>query len=183
MSSSLKDQLMKAGLVTKKQTHAAKKGKPRGAQARVAKTQAQKQRDVELAALEAHKRENDRELNAQRQTQLKAREQADWVRQLIAAHGIRKQAPGPDDPAFNFKLSDAVHHFYVAGAQRKLLGSGAVGIVWFDGAYTLVPDVTAALLVEKIPKRVWRGTADKSEAPAVEDDPYADFVVPDDLVW
>ena len=82
MSNSLRDQLIKAGLVTKKQAHETRKRKPRGKQAHQAKRQEKTQRDAELSALDAHKRERDRELNAQREVQRKAREQADWVRQM-----------------------------------------------------------------------------------------------------
>lgn len=184
MSNSLRDQLVKAGLVSKKQAHSAKQGKPRGKQAVVQKSKAQQQRSAELAALAAHKREHDRNLNAQREQQRKAREQADWVRQLIAAHAVSKQAPQDSDPAFNFKLNQAVHHIYVGARQRRLLGAGELGIVWFDGVYQIMPAAIASQLAEKIPLRVFLNPRVVEDKQAVaQDDPYADYQVPDDLIW
>ena len=108
MSNSLRDQLIKAGLVTKKQAHETRKRKPRGKQAHKARSQEQTQRESELKALDAHKRERDRELNAQREAQRKAREQADWVRQMLGSHAQAKGKPGDEDPAFHFTLAGAV---------------------------------------------------------------------------
>ena len=182
MSISLKDQLIAAGLVTKKQAHAARQKQPRGKQGQVQKNQQKSQREQELAALDAHKRERDKELNAQRETQKKAREQADWVRQLLAAHGLKKQPPGDDDAAFHFSMGASVEHLYLGQQQRAQLGSGQLGIVSFDGKYHLLPLETARLLHEKIPQRCWL-PAEKVAKASAEDDPYAKFEVPDDLIW
>ncbi|ORE88503.1 hypothetical protein ATO7_01470 [Oceanococcus atlanticus] len=182
MSNSLRDQLIKAGLVTKKQAHETRKRKPRGKQAHQAKRQEKTQRDAELSALDAHKRERDRELNAQREVQRKAREQADWVRQMLGSHAVAKGKPGDDDPAFHFTLAGAVQHLYVGASQRAQLAEGKLGLVQFDGKYHLLPVSIARQLHEKIPQRTWVPEDNKDE-PSGQDDPYADFQVPDDLMW
>ena len=182
MSNSLRDQLIKAGLVTKKQAHETRKRKPRGKQAHKARSQEQTQRESELKALDAHKRERDRELNAQREAQRKAREQADWVRQMLGSHAQSKGKPGDEDPAFHFTLAGAVQHLYVGPKQRAQLADGKLGLVQFDGKYHLLPVSIARQLHEKIPQRTWVPQVDSNEPPA-EDDPYADFQVPDDLMW
>lgn len=184
MSISLKDQLIQAGLVSKKQAHEARRKKPRGQQAQQARKQKQTQRDKELQALDAHKREKDKALNAQRETQRKAREQAEWVRQLLSSHNLKKKPPAEDDTAFHFSMGKAVEHMYLANSQRQQLARGALGIVSFDGQYHLLPVAVARQLHEKIPQRTWlpddpRSTASQSD----EDDPYAGYEVPDDLMW
>ncbi|MGJ8670366.1 MAG: DUF2058 domain-containing protein [Oceanococcus sp.] len=183
MSTSLKDQLIKAGLVSKKQAHEARSKKPRGQQATQVRKQQKSKRDKELQAFDAHKREKDRELNAQRETQRKAREQADWVRQLLASHGLQKKPPSDDDPAFHFSMGKAVEHLYLGAEQRREMSLGKLGIVSFDGKYHLLPIAVARQLHEKIPNRTWLPDTPASEQGAAEDDPYADFEVPDDLMW
>lgn len=181
MSLSLKDQLIQAGLVSKKQAHEARRNKPKGRAAKKRQGQRDSARDQELAALDAHKREKDRALNAQRETQRKAREQAEWVRQLLGAHALKKQPPADDDAAFHFNMGKTVEHLYVGGEQRKSLAAGRLGIVSYDGQYHLLPREIVARIAERVPQRCWLPASD-SQASA-EDDPYAEFEVPDDLMW
>lgn len=181
MSNSLKDQLIQAGLVSKKQAHESRRKKPKGRAAQKAKGAQDKQRDQELAALDAHKRQRDRELNAQRETQRKAREQAEWVRQLLSSHALKKQPPADDDAAFHFSLDNAVAHLYVAKAQRDQLAAGQLGIVHFDGQYHLLPLSIAKRIAERVPKRSWVPKSTRNQPD--DDDPYADYQVPDDLMW
>lgn len=181
MSSSLKDQLIQAGLVSKKQAHEVRRKKPKGRAANKAKTVEQKQRASELAALDAHKRERDKALNAQREAQRKAREQAEWVRQMLSSHAIKKQPPGEDDVAFHFSLDSTVAHLYVAAEQRAQLAAGQIGIVKFDGQYHLLPKTIVARVAERVPKRCW--VPEASDDKPDEDDPYANYQVPDDLMW
>lgn len=177
MADSLKDQMLALGLISKQQA-ARRPGK---------KTQAPKkqrgqksQRQQELDAIAAHKREKDRAANREREIQRKAREQADWVRQIIATHALAREATGDDVEPFNFTLNGKIHRLHAKPDQRQRLVSGALGIVQFDGRYHLLPTVEVQRLAEKIAPRCWLPTED--EAPA-EDDPYAEYKVPDDLVW
>ncbi len=184
MSDSLKDQLIKAGLVSKKQAHEARSKKPRGQQAQQTRKRQKTQRDKELQAIDAHKRERDRELNVQRETQRKAREQADWVRQLLSAHALHKKPPAEHDTAFHFNMGKTLEHLYLAASQRQELSAGRLGIVSFDGKYHLVPAAIARQLQEKIPQRVFLPQdSASSDASKSEDDPYAGYEVPDDLMW
>ncbi len=182
MTTSLRDQLAKAGLVSKKPQNQKKKRGPKSQQIK-ARQQERSQRDQELQALEAHKRNRDRELNAQREQQRKAREQAEWVRQLIGSHAVKKQTPGDADTAFHFSLDGKIHHLYTGGAQRTELASGRLGIVWFDGQYHFLPRGIVEKLQEKIARRTWLSPPDEGEQKADSDDPYAEFKVPDDLMW
>ena len=183
MSNSLKDQLIKAGLVSKKQAHEARQKKPRGKQAQQARKQQKTQRDKELQALDAHKREKDKALNAQREKQRKAREQAQWVRQLLENHAVEKKAVGDEDSAFHFNMGKTVEHMYLAASQRQEVSRGKLGIVSFDGKYHLLPVSIARQLHEKIPNRTWLPDSPSTDAAQDEDDPYAGFEVPDDLMW
>ena len=76
--------------------------------------------------------------------------------------------------------SNRRHH--ISGDQRAQLAAGKLGLVQFDGQYHLRPVSIARQLHEKIPQRTWVPQADADQA-ADADDPYADFQVPDDLMW
>ena len=71
----------------------------------------------------------------------------------------------------------------VDGQRRDQLVRGAAVIVRFEGRYDVVlPDI-AERIRERDPRAVVSlGSASEQTAPA-EDDPYKDFVVPDDLKW
>lgn len=180
MTNSLRDQLMKAGLVSKTAKQPSKK-RGNKQQQRKARKQQGDQRQAELAALDAHKKERDRVLNEQREKQRKAREQAEWVRQLIQSHAVAKTPATDDDTAFHFTLDGKIHHLYVGAKQRGQLSQRQLGIVSFDGQYHFMPRQIIQRLQDKVPRRCWLAEADSSQVDT--DDPYAEFQVPDDLMW
>ncbi|MEN8214555.1 MAG: DUF2058 family protein, partial [Pseudomonadota bacterium] len=74
-----------------------------------------------------------------------------------------------------------VKRIHVNAGEVKQLSNGRLCIIKLDGEYELVPTAVA----EKIRQRD-QGIQILSNQPAEtpdEDDPYADFQVPDDLMW
>ncbi len=176
MHGSLKDQLRQAGLLKKQQNQPRKKkSKSRSADP------AAQQRQAELDALARHKKERDRELNQQRERQRAAQEQSDWFRQLLSAHALPKSAQAEDAEPFNFPLDNKIHRIYVDARTRAQLSNAVLGIAWMDRRYHLLPAEVAARIAAKIPKRIWLARA--TDPAAATEDPYAEFQVPDDLVW
>jgi hypothetical protein len=90
--------------------------------------------------------------------------------------------PGDDgDITYSFTDGTLVKHIPVTGTQLKQLSNGHLCIIKLNDQYELIP----TLVAEKIRLRdkcTQILSNQPTEAPD-EDDPYADFQVPDDLMW
>lgn len=179
MSMSLREQLLAAGLVSKKQVdqaekqqkqkhHQHAKGKP--SQPDEAKRAAQQA----LAAKAAR----DQALNLKRQQEAEQKARAAQVRQLIDENRLPKLET---DDYFNFVDRGKVRRMAVDPQRREQLIEGTLVIVRFEGRYDVVLPEIAEKIRERSPKAVV--SLSESEAKPAEDDPYKDFVVPDDLRW
>ncbi|MFZ0791483.1 MAG: DUF2058 domain-containing protein [Chromatiaceae bacterium] len=178
MASSLQEQLLKAGLVSEqriKETRsdkrkAGKQGK-RGAEPDdVARRAAE--------AARAEKARKDRELNRQHQEEAQKRARENEIRQLIHAHRVVRES---GDLAYNFADGGTLKRLYVNQEQHRRLVDGRLAIVRQDAFYEIVPAETAERVRERDPSLVlvWNQPAKGVET----DDPYADYQVPDDLLW
>lgn len=179
MSDSLRDQLLKAGLVTKKQAAQTERSQNqfRGGKGRKPPPSATQGR-VDDAALAA-KAARDRELNRAQQAKVEARARRAALRQIIEQHRVAKPE---SDEYFNFVDGGKVRRIPVDANLRARLVAGTVVIARCDGRYDLVPSEAAPLIRERDPAAVLALDAPASPA-AAEDDPYRDFAVPDDLTW
>ncbi|MNM88848.1 hypothetical protein D3C81_1010710 [compost metagenome] len=65
---------------------------------------------------------------------------------------------------------------------RDKLSRGTLAIVRLEGKYELIPREAALKVQEREPQRIILLNI-ASEVPDDEDDPYKDYVVPDDLMW
>ena len=89
------------------------------------------------------------------------------------------------DVAFNFQDGAALKRLYVTADQQRALVQGRLALVRQDAGYELVPAEVAEKLLSRNPALVLvlnRPEA-REEGQADEDDPYADYKVPDDLIW
>ena len=111
-----------------------------------------------------------------------AQEQSDRIRQILSSRGLPKAGIDEETSRFYFQLDKRVHNLHVTAAQRAQLVGGKCGIVLFDGHYHLLPIEHAQRIQALTPQRVWVGT-DEDDQPSDEDDPYAGYEVPDDLIW
>ena len=175
---SLQDQLLKAGLVDQKKASKAKKAKHQQAK----KKQKNKIETVDEAKLAAEKAQaekvaRDRELNAQRKAEAEQKALAAQVRQLIEMN----RQPTEGDLAYSFTDGSLVKNIYVNETQQKQLSNGRLCIVKLDEGYELIPTTVA----EKIRQRDENTEILSNQPPEEpdEDDPYADYQVPDDLMW
>lgn len=180
MGNSLQEQLLKAGLVDKRKLNQAKKQKnkqnrkPRAAKAapQTPEEQARQQERAEKAA-------RDRELNQQREQVRRQREVAAQVRQLVR-NNRHPRPQSDDDIPFNFQNKDKVKRIFVSPETHKLISAGKLVIVNDNGVFELVPPAIAEKIRQRNPSLVI--DLGQEDAPAA-DDPYADFKVPDDLMW
>jgi hypothetical protein len=177
MANSLQDQLLKAGLVNEQQVKQAQTKKRKQKRAGGGKSAESVQRGAEVQQAAAEKRRRDQELNRQREEERRRKAEQVALWQLV--HDSRVSRDG-GDRAYNFADGTALKRLYVSAAQQKALVDGGLAIVRHESFYELVPPSVAerAQQVDPTILVLWN----RSE-PKEPDDPYAEFEVPDDLMW
>ena len=173
---SLQDQLLKAGVIDKNKANKIKKAKHKQLkQAPKGKVQEDEAKALAKQAL-AEKAARDREINRQRQAETEKKAVQAQIIQLIGNHKI---ARGGDIP-FQFVDGKKVKKIYVSAAQQSQLERGLVAIVRFGEGYELVPNVVAGKIVQRDEAAI---VFQSVRGEAEEDDPYAGYEIPDDLMW
>jgi uncharacterized protein len=179
MTLSLRDQLLAAGLGTKKQAKHAEHQERQQRHKERDKADAlavERQRAAQQA--QAAKAARDQELNRQRQVAAAAKERAAQIKQLIEQNRLPKIE---SDDYYNFIHRGKVRRIAVDESLRSRITSGSIVLVRLEGKYEMIPAETA----EKIRERDARQLVElpKENSQPAEDDPYKEFVVPDDLKW
>jgi uncharacterized protein YaiL (DUF2058 family) len=185
MSMSLRDQLIAAGLGTKKQAkETAQQKRPPSRHQPPPPSPEQVAANKALAAKNAR----DKELNRRQQEKASAKARRAEVKQLIEQYRI---PPVEGDEYFNFTDGNRLARLAVTPALREQLIKGSVAIVRYEGHYAAVPESLVDRIRERDEHAVVTHTSAAASASstatqppsAAEDDPYKDFVVPDDLRW
>lgn len=179
MRNPLQDQLLKAGLAKKSQLSQAVREQAKQRQGKAPVPPKQDQVDVDR--LRAERAERDRALAAERNAQARAHELRAQVRQIVEANRVERK--GEID--YRFADGGKIKSLLVDKALRAQLASGALVIARLDEGYELLPRAAAQKVRERDPAAiVLDHGAPQAAAPASEDDEYyAQFQVPDDLVW
>jgi len=178
VGNSLQDQLLKAGLVDEQQVKKArsskrKKGKQAGGKVRPGDEERQR---IRQAAAEKARR--DSELNRQRQDEARRRAEANELRQLIHSNRVPR---GEGDVAYSFLDADSIKRIYVTADQQGKLANGGLAVVRQDTGYELVvPDIADRVRARDESLVV---VLNKPGSEGDEDGEYADYKVPDDLMW
>lgn len=178
MANSLADQLLKAGLVDDKKVKQAKKAKQK--QQKVAHKSKQVEVDeAKLAAQQAlvEKQEKSRALNKARETEAQTKAILAQIKQLIVTNIIRRDG----DIAFNFVDDGKVKKLYVSASMQADLAKGRLAIAKNGDKYEIIPSIVADKIAQRDASMVII-VSDKEEQ-IDDDDPYADYQIPDDLMW
>jgi uncharacterized protein YaiL (DUF2058 family) len=179
MALSLRDQLLKAGLVNEKQAKQVSKQQQK--QKRMEhKGQVEKDQTQQLAAQQAaaEKLARDQELNRQQKEKAEQKAKAAQVKQLIEVSRLPKLTT---EDYYNFVDNKKVKRISVNELMRNKLSSGSLAIVTHGGGYEMIPREAALKIQERDPHRIILLNT-PTEAPDA-DDPYAAYQVPDDLMW
>ena len=181
MSLSLRDQLLKAGLVNQKQVKQVSKDKQK--QKRLEnKGQVEIDDTQKRIAQEAmaEKARRDQELNRQQQEKVEEKARAAQVKQLIEATRLPKLTT---EDYYNFVDDKKVKRLSVNTLMRNKLSNGSLAIVHHGGGYEVIPREAALKIQERAPERIVQlNILTESQVPD-EDDPYAAYQIPDDLMW
>lgn len=178
MSNAFKEQLLKAGLADPKKLKAAKK------QQHQQRVQAGKSKQVanEATLLAEQRRQEqvarDQELNRQKQEQLQKKAIAAQVKQLIEHNTIKTSG----ELAFNFTDGNLVKRIYVNNKLQTELTRGLLAVVRQGEHYVLVPAAIAEKIAQRTPECIVV-LHSRQEQTTDEDDPYAAYQIPDDLMW
>ena len=175
---SLQEQLLKAGLVDKKKVKQA--GHDKSKQTKVERrTGTQSIDEARLAALDTQQKnlERTRELNAQRVAAANQKAIMAQIAQMVQAN---RQSKGAGDIAYNFTHGKTIERLYVSAEVQAHLIAGRLVIVRLGSATELVPRIVADKIAERDPSLVVR--VKKTSTEIDEDDPYAAFQIPDDLM-
>jgi uncharacterized protein YaiL (DUF2058 family) len=191
MSMSLRDQLLAAGLGTKKQAKQAPP--PKKAPSRHQPPPPVSPEKLAANRALAAKNARDQELNRRQQEKAAAKARRAEVKQLIEQYRLPKVE---SEEYFNFTDGTRLARLPVTPQLREQVIRGAVAIVRYEGHYALVPEAAVGRIRERDEHAVVThdGAATPAAASAAPDapvgtnapeaeDPYKDFVVPDDLVW
>jgi len=209
VAKSLRDQLIKSGAANadsstkrgkkRKQPKAAKKDRAPGSM-----TAGSTAPDAgQLRAQEQARR--DRELNLQRQQKLEAREVAAQIRQLIERNRITVDGgkgpqqrddevdsshPGADAKDsklldYNFTDERVVRRLSLPADLHRRVVAGTIAIARLDDQYHLIPRPVADKICQRDDTNIVVLNDNQNDADSTEavDDEYAQFEVPDDLMW
>jgi uncharacterized protein YaiL (DUF2058 family) len=181
MSDSLRDQLLKAGLINKKQANEAERQSLRKERRPSAGQNAPPPKvDAAAAALRAAqsaKVARDQALNRRQHEKAEKKARAAQIKQWVSEQRL---APVDEGEAYNFVDGPKIRRITVTPATRGQIGRRELAIVRHEGGYDVVPAALAARIRERDPNAfIFFGGADSSPA----DEPYSQFSVPDDLIW
>ena len=179
MANPFQDQLLKAGLVSKDKVNKVNKSRHKQAkQAPKNQLMDSDERKQQIKQEAQLKLERDRELNRQRQEQADQKAIAAQIRQLIEANRISRDE---GDTVYNFADGALVKRIYVNPDMHRQIVNGQLAIVRLEDKYELVPLKVAEKIRQRDSDVVI--VCNERGQDSVEDDEYADFKVPDDLMW
>ena len=167
MSMSLREQLLAAGF-----------GKKQAAEQAERKAREQK-RITEAQAAQTAKAARAQALEQRRKEEADRKERWTQIKQLIEQHRLPKLET---DEYFNFVSRGKVRRLAVDAALRERIIGGELVIVRCEGRHDVVPRDIGERIRAYDARAVISLQDSAGDAPA-EDDPYKDFVVPDDLKW
>lgn len=177
---SLQDQLLKAGLADPKKAKAIRnekrkqrKQQPKGA-AEVSESQ------VRVQQAREEKAERDRQLNLERQQEAEKKAVQAQIRQLVSTNRLDRTKA---DESYQFVHDKKIKKIFVDPAMVDPLSRGRLAIVFVNDQYEVVAREVAQKIMERDQNAVVVLHDHQQEEDASEEDPYAGYEIPDDLMW
>ena len=179
MSNPFQDQLLKAGLVTKKQVQKVQQEKNKKyKQQRSKKTQAVDETKLKAQQVAQKKAERDRELNKRKEEQAQQKAISIEINQLITNNCLARDESC--DIVYNFDHNKKVRRIYVNAEMKQQIVQGKVGVARIEGRYELVLKSIAEKIQQRNAKRV---VIFDTQEKVAENDDYSEYEIPDDLTW
>jgi uncharacterized protein YaiL (DUF2058 family) len=177
MGKSLQDQLLKAGLANKKQAVRAKKAK--NSKEKLKRTGKEVEDESAQLAKQAmeEKLAKDKALNEEKNRQAELAAIKAQIHQIVAMNRVEERG----DIEHRFPDGSTITTMLLTDTQRKAVINGVLAIVKTNDQYDLIPRKAAQKIAERDESLVLVCNDNADEQ--AEDDEYADFQVPDDLMW
>jgi len=178
----LQEQLLKAGLVKKSKVAAVAREQHLARDARAA--HGPNEIEVEAQRARAEKIERDRALEAGRRQQARTQELRAQARQIIRDKGV----PHGGEIDYRFTAGGAIRSLPVSEDLRRKLAGGALVVADGGDGYRLLPRAAAEQVRGRDAAMIVLDHGQAADAPEAAADTadaayYAQFEVPDDLVW
>jgi uncharacterized protein YaiL (DUF2058 family) len=180
MSTSLRDQLLKAGLIDKRQANEAERQQQRRERQPPPKHKSAVTSDGSLArqVAQSAKVARDQALNRRQQEKAEKKARLAQIKQLIEQNRLPSVENG--EP-YNFVDGTKIRRIAVNASIRDQIIRGEIAIVRHEGRYDLVSAAIAARIRERDENALVSSSVGKDGSDA--EGAYAGFSVPDDLIW
>ena len=182
----LQAQLLKAGLVDQKKI---KKANAQHDHARrTGEVTLKDELAADVAARQAAERDKALRIEAEKKQQREQHEHHQRLGQILSRHAVKKQN---GEQAFQFIDQGKIKKLYLSQTQYNQVVNGQLVIASYGGQHFLLPyplyDRIQPLWPDAIivnhRQPALQTDQDNAPATAVEDDPYAAYAIPDDLIW
>jgi len=174
----LQEQMLKAGLVSsKKMAKVQRTAKKSRVQAREAREAVEENKKAQL--------ERDKQLSEQQKQAALSKEYKAQVKQLIEMNRI---SISNGEIGFNFTDNNLIKKVFVDKLTQSQLISGRLAIARLvvdgnsDAEYAIIPASVADKIAQRDAESIVLNSS-LSQEEQDEEDPYADFKIPDDLMW
>lgn len=184
VKNALQAQLLKAGLVDAKQ---AKKTNKQNQHAKKMGQNDQQQLQAELAQAKQEKQAKDQALDQEKQQQLEQKTLMANIVQMIKQYQI-KDTDG--EIGYQFIDEGKIKKIYVNQTVYNAIVAGSLLVARLASSntaqansYALIPKALAERIEQKMTGYIIGLQQQQQDQSTDEEDPYADYVIPDDLMW
>ena len=181
---SLQDQLLGKGLINKKKAKKITAQKYQAIKKSKQKNETITNKSAELAQqVREEQRRKSQALNAERKHALEQKAIVAQIRQIIELNSVKK-AKNNNVIGYNFTDNNKIKTLYVSSKNHDLVSRGILAIAKLEHEYHLIPKQAAEKITERDQSAIiLLNDAVTNENDVEEDDPYADYQIPDDLMW
>ena len=206
MKGSLQDQLLGAGLIKKQKANNIQTAKKKAKKKSQATNTVLKNEAAELAEkARIEEQQKSQALNEKHKQEAQQKEVQAQIRQMIKMNAIQKidkKAAADRELTYNFTDNNKIKNMLVSAENHTLISRGIIAIARIAKTvngdenkqeladYFLIPAEAARKISERDNESIVllndyasKDKANYQDNTKDEDDPYADFEVPDDLMW
>lgn len=176
---SLQDQLLKTGLADEKKAKAIRNEKHKKRKQQPKGTVEVNEAEIRARQAREEKAERDRQLNLERQKEAEKKAIKAQIRQLVETNRLDRSR---GETSYQFVHDKKIKKLFVDDTMVDQLSRGRLAIVFVNDAYEIVAEGVARKIMERDESAVVVLHDRKSDDQG-DDDPYAGYEIPDDLMW
>ncbi|MBN7771733.1 DUF2058 domain-containing protein [Marinobacter daepoensis] len=176
---SLQEQLLKAGLADEKKARAVKNEKRKQRKQQPKGAVVVNETEERARQARQKKAERDRQLNLERKQEAEKKAIQAQIRQLIETNRLDRSR---GETSYQFVDGKKIKKIPVDDTMVDQLSRGRLAVVRQGENYDIVPEKVARKIMERDAAAVIV-LHDRKQDDAGEDDPYAGYEIPDDLMW